>query len=574
MNDRAPRGGPATQALAWWLALCAVLLLAGPEPGAGVLMALGLIPFGYRCAGVIASPRSGQVRARRQPTLAQVVQRSSARPDMQWLGHGDEWTVARAAHSVLDGSRPGPSDAWRPSRARPIHIPRAVLSSHVLILGQTGSGKTRLASLLATSFIASHPDGALILFDPKGDDGLRAVLRDACAECDRPHAFLELDLSRPGQSVRFDPMRNHARTTSLASRVAALLPEAHAGSPFAAFAWRQLLVLADAMIYTNARPTLAALRAAVESDGRALLQRALEAWSTRTPQAAALAGCPSDGARPRDHAVSRYQATVRAWPACAEPVVEALIDVVSHDRAHRSKMIQTLLPLLAALTGGELRALLSPEEGSGDARPVFDSRKVIDQARVLYVGLDVLSDPVVGGALGSLLLADLAQVAGQRARSGGAPVLVMVDEAAELAGEPLLQLLNKSRGAGFQLVLAAQTVHDFEARLGSAAMARALLGNPGNLIALRTSDGGTQRFFTEALPPIDRPDRSRSGSMTTRAAEGPASRAATAGWQVRRVQVEWVPPGALSQLPDLHFFARTADGRVWRGVLPLLAAGA
>jgi hypothetical protein len=62
--------------------------------------------------------------------------------------------------------------------------------------------------------------------------------------------------------------------------------------------------------------------------------------------------------------------------------------------------------------------------------------------------------------------------------------------------------------------------------------------------------------------------------MTTRSNSSGTPGAATSGWQARRAQVEWVPPGALSQLPDLHFFARTADGRVWRGALPLLAADA
>jgi conjugal transfer pilus assembly protein TraD len=574
MSDQASPGIVVARALVWLLGVYAVVLQAGLQQGAVLLMAFGLVPFACRCAGIAVDRCSGQDRARHRPALAEVVRRARARPDMQWLGHGEQWTPARAAGSTLDASRPEANAAWRASQARAIHVPHAVLSSHVLILGQTGSGKTRLASLLATSFIARHPDGALILLDPKGDEGLRTVLRRACEASGRSQSFLELDLARPAQSVRFDPMRNHVRTTSLASRVSALLPDARAGSPFAAFAWRELLVLSDAMLYTSARPTLAALRAAVEGDGRALLGRALEVWSTRAPPAATGAFTRSQCFRAPDRLVAFYRAMVRERPACAEPVIDALIDVVSHDRAHRSKMIQSLLPLMAALTSGELRALLSPAEDPADARPVFDSRKVIDQARVFYVGLDVLSDPVVGGALGSLLLADLAQVAGQRTRVGGAPVLVMIDEAAELAGEPLLQLLNKSRGAGFQLVLAAQTVYDFEARLGGAAMAHALLGNPGNLIALRTSDAGTQRFFTEALPPIDRQERSRSGSMTTRSNSSGAPGAATSGWQARRAQVEWVPPGALSQLPDLHFFARTADGRVWRGALPLLAADA
>lgn len=568
MNGRA-QAACAAQALVWLLAAAWMPFVAGAVPAAGVLSALALLAFAGRSLQGLAQRYSGDGRGARELSVARVVMEARARPCVQWLGRGGEWTARRAARAAAPGQVPGAvaADTGLGRSGGALRVPLSALSSHLLVFGQTGSGKTRFASLYATSFIARHPEGALILFDPKGDADLRAVVRAACAEAGRPHAFIELDLSRPGQSVRFDPLRNYARTTSVASRVASLLPEAHSGSPFAAFAWRQLLVLADALHYVGDRPTLAALRAVVEGDGQALLDRTLEAWSRRTP---APPGAAAEGAGAR--ALARYRAVVAACPVRADPVVDALVEVVTHDRVHRGKMIQSLLPVLAALTARDLRALLSPDAGEDDARPVFDSHKVIDQSRVLYVGLDVLTDPMVGSALGSLVLADLAQVAGQRVRQGGSPVLVMIDEAAELAGEPLLQLLNKSRGAGFQLVLAAQTVHDFAARLGSTAMASALLGNPGNVIALRTSDAGTQRFFTDALPPIHCAERGEGRSMA-KVGSGPRSHpSATASWQVRVTPAPWVAPGALSQLPDLHFFARTADGRVWRGALPFLSA--
>lgn len=564
MGLRACRAG---QAVAWFLAAATAVLPATSAPAA---WAVGMVAAGLMMVRIaaLAAHRGGQGTSG-QP-VAVAIREARVRPALQWLGKGIEWTPQRAAVAATGAgglAAIGDGDG-RVVRARAIRVPVPVLASHLLVFGQTGSGKTRLAALLAASFIARHPDGALFLFDPKGDADLRAVLRAACADSGRAQAFIELDLRRPGDSVRFDPMRNHLRTTSLASRLSALMPEAHGGSPFAAFAWRQLLVLADALVYTGERPTIASLRAAVEGDGRALLARALAIWSGLNDGYAALAGVRTADER----AIARYRATVDKHPASAEPVIDALIERVSHDRTHRAKMIQSLLPLLAALTAGELRALLSPDAGSADTRPVFDSRKVIEQARVFYLGLDVLSDPAAGAALGSLVLADLAQVAGARSRTGGAPVMIMVDEAAELAGEPLLQLLNKSRGAGFLLALMAQTVHDFEARLGSAPMAAALLGNPGNVIALRTADPGTQRFFADALPPIERDERAQSRSIAIRDDARHPGSAATASWQARRAPAPWVAPGALSQLPDLHYFARTSDGRVWRGALPRLVA--
>ena len=58
--------------------------------------------------------------------------------------------------------------------------------------------------------------------------------------------------------------------------------------------------------------------------------------------------------------------------------------------------------------------LLSPDAAdTADRRPVFDARKVIDQRRCLYLGLDALVDPVAAAAIGAIVLADLAQVAGE-----------------------------------------------------------------------------------------------------------------------------------------------------------------
>jgi len=554
----------------WVLAAVGLAAVAGSVPAGRALAAALLLPAVLLLPTLFNPARWGRAGRPRRWPIVLAVREARARPTLQWLGEGVEWTPARAARSARAGGAVQVVSAAGGRRA-PIRIPLGVLSSHLLVLGQTGSGKTRLASLLATSFVGRHPDGALILLDPKGDRGLRDGLHCACVVAGRPQAFIELDPGQPSSSVRFDPMRNYLRTTSLASRVTALLPDAAQGSPFAAFAWRQLLLLADALIYLGERPTLAALRAAVEADGRPLLARALRTWAQRMPPDAISGTARSGAARaPGDRSLAAYRAAVGRDPGCAEPVIDALVEAVAHDRTHRSKMIQSLLPVLAALTAGELRALLSPADGGADPRPVFDTNKVLEQARVMYVSLPVLTDPLVGAAVGSLLLADLAQVAGQRARAGGAPVLIVIDEAAELAGEPLLQLLNKSRSARFGLVLASQTVHDFEARIGSGAMAAALLGNPGNVILMRTSDAATQRFFSDALPTIDRHDRGEGRSIGHGGSPGRPARQATASWHTRRTPAPWVDPGAFAQLPDLHFFARTADGRIWRGEVPVL----
>lgn len=75
--------------------------------------------------------------------------------------------------------------------------------------------------------------------------------------------------------------------------------------------------------------------------------------------------------------------------------------------------------------------------------------RAIRTEKVLYVGLDSLADATVGSAIGSVLLADLAAVAGDRYNYGIhslKPVNLFIDEAAEVINQPTIQLMNKGGG--------------------------------------------------------------------------------------------------------------------------------
>lgn len=89
--------------------------------------------------------------------------------------------------------------------------------------------------------------------------------------------------------------------------------------------------------------------------------------------------------------------------------------------------------------------------------------QVIANGGGCYIGLDTLSDPDVGRAMGQMILADLASLAGKSynfSRDKSRFINVFVDEASEVANEQLIQLLNKGRGAGMRLFVATQTVVD------------------------------------------------------------------------------------------------------------------
>jgi conjugal transfer pilus assembly protein TraD len=120
-------------------------------------------------------------------------------------------------------------------------------------------------------------------------------------------------------------------------------------------------------------------------------------------------------------------------------VVDGLASLFEHERVHFSKMIASLMPILNMLTSADLGPLLSPDAAdTRDPRRLTSMAERIERDQVVYLGLDALSNSMVGGAIGSILVADLAAVAGDRYNYGGnlTPVNVFIDEAAEVVNTP------------------------------------------------------------------------------------------------------------------------------------------
>jgi conjugal transfer pilus assembly protein TraD len=197
----------------------------------------------------------------------------------------------------------------------------------------------------------------------------------------------------------------------------------------------------------------------------------------------------------------------------------------------------------------------------------------IERGQVVYLGLDALSDTMVGSAIGSILVADLAAVAGERYnhRPGSAPVNLFIDEAAEVVNDPFIQLLNKGRGAGLRLTIATQTFADFVARTGSEAKARQVLGNINNLIALRALDDVTQKYVTDSLPKTRIKTIMRTHGSTTHSAN-PWLYTGNIGERLIEEEVDLFPPALLGELPNLEYIAKVSGGRVLKGRLPILGS--
>ncbi|MDI2144973.1 conjugative transfer system coupling protein TraD [Pseudomonas sp. ITA] len=458
---------------------------------------------------------------------------------------------------------------------RPIEMKEDLTSLHTLIVGTTGSGKTREFDILISQAVLRGE--AVIIIDPKGDKELAENAKRACELSGRPERFKYFHPAFPEKSVRISPTKNFGRATEVASRIAALM-KSEGGDPFQAFAQMALNNVTQALLLCGMLPTLVELRRTLEGGLAPLVIRSIKAYGEKVhPHFEALARAALSKAHTDEMKAKALLGLYRTEivPLAPSSDLEGLLSMFEHDKAHFGKMIASLLPVLNMLTAGHMGPILSPNmDDPDDEREITDSGKVIQGAEVLYMGLDSLSDSMVGSSIGSIFMADLAAVAGQRYNFEDPeelkrrPVNIFVDEAAETVNDQLVQLLNKGRGAGMRLYVATQTIADFEARMGSPAKARQVLGNTNHVIALRITDQETQKYIAEMIPPTYYKYVMRTQGNSTK--DDPHMHSLNVGERLMDEEGELFPAQLLGQLPNLEFLAILAGGRVEKGKIPVL----
>ena len=508
----------------------------------------------------------------------------SAKQKAFWLGKGFPWTDIEATklHTLISLGvvRTIGKAAQHTEGAYWIHglAPESDLYSelshlvgHTLIVGTTRVGKTRLFDLLIAQAIFRGE--TVIIIDPKGDHGLAQNARAACEASGAGDRFVYFHPAHPDRSACIDPLRNWNRKTELASRVAALIPSETGADPFTAFGWKVLNDITNGMIATGHRPNLVQLRRYVEGGPESLLQRALKVhfsahvkdWESRAA---------SYTKRYKDRLLEAYITFYQeiAIHEAQSVDLDGLISTYEHNRDHFQKMVASLIPILSMLTSDPLQELLSPDFEPGHERLVTDMSKIIRGNKVVYIGLDSLADSTVGSAIGSIMLADLAAVAGDRYNYGIdslTPVNLFIDEAAEVLNQPAIQLMNKGGGADFRVTIATQTFADFASRLGDENKARQVLANTNNKIALRVLDSETQKYIAEGMPEI------KVRSMALRYGHNVDTHihdeyTASYQEQILEEDAELFPAAMLGELPPLHFIARLSGGRTLKGRIPIL----
>lgn len=523
--------------------------------------------------------------------LDQVKLLMSANQDKLWLGYGFEWTLEHT-QKLIDYQRYQPQalnvEAHLPnaigarwlhglnSRENQLYQPLGHTEGHMLIVGTTGAGKTRCFDTLITQAILRNE--AVIIIDPKGDKELCDNAKRACLASGNPDRFIFFHPGFPEKSARINPLRNFNRGTEVASRIAALIPSETGADPFKAFGQMALNNIVQGLLIVGKKPDLKTLRHYLESGPDELVIDAVSAWGAlHNPKfeidfAQLQTKANQNRYKLAHYLYDYYFAHLQLIASNSD--LEGLLSMFKHDKTHYSKMVASLMPILNMLTSSELGPLLSPEQSPPSIDiTLTDSARIIQAASVAYIGLDSLTDAMVGSAIGSLLLSDLTAVSGDRYNYGveNLPVNIFIDEAAEVINDPFIQLLNKGRGAKMRCIIATQTFADFAARTGSEAKARQVLGNINNLIVFRVMDADTQRYVTENLTKVRINTVMRDQGSNTKG-DDLMQFSGAYGERLMEEEMDIFPSAMLGQLPNLEYIAMISGGRLVKGRLPILVA--
>jgi conjugal transfer pilus assembly protein TraD len=369
------------------------------------------------------------------------------------------------------------------------------------------------------------------------------------------------------------------------------MPQGGSSASFTSFAWETMNKICQALLICDDNPTLLKIRHHIELGVHELLMRTIRMYTMKLPVAANPQSLVTEFDLKVKDAETRYskmekprstEETFVTQEACkfykerlakdyCSPEIEALISLFEHDHAHFSKMIAPLLPVLSMLTTGAMGNLLSP--GREQALHTFDTKSMLEEQKIVCIGLDSLSDATVGHMVGSLLLSDLASVAGSRFNFEDPhnlkPINVFVDESAEVLNEPFIQLLNKGRGAGMRLFVATQTISDFAAKLESDALKSMILGNLNNKFALRTYDLETQKYLSEQMPKTHVKYVQRSQGMSN-SQDSAFQHSSNISESLTEEETELFPQPLFGLMPNLEYIAIISGGVVMKGRIPIL----
>lgn len=473
-------------------------------------------------------------------------------------------------------------------------------TGHMIVIGTTRVGKTRFAEILIGQDI--RRGDVVIVLDPKGDADL---LKRICIEsklAGREHDLMVVHLGFPESSCRYNPIGSFTKITQPATRITNALPSTGEAASFKEFSWKYVNLVTRTLVVLGVRPTYKQVSFYITKLDQLLVRYCEEVVRQQDPHYEQwIITFIEQNVKPDKKGEVNKPSRKQAILAYAQNAIEErnqgdlqalendlLTDLATAcrlDRTYYDKITASVGPLLEKLTTGAIADLLSPDYNNlDDERPLLDWLTVIRNKKIVYIGMDALTDNVISSTVGNAMLSDLVSVAGHLYNFGldhGFNGLVQQktplpriclhsDEFNEVIGDEFIPLLNKAGGASFNVTAYTQTWSDVEARLASLAKAGQVAGNLNTLVMLRTKEAKTVDMLLNQLPkiPILRVIPASSSSDSPYGTEGIFYQSTNED-RFSHVEVRLIEQNDILNLPKGQAFCLLEGGKLYKIRVPL-----
>lgn len=361
-------------------------------------------------------------------------------------------------------------------RKKPFFLSPVELNRHVMLVGTTGSGKTTTIYRFIEYCVNSMQAG--IFIDGKGDEGfIRAAEAIAAKRGRKIKAFV---MSPEETGDGYNPFCVGS-PSEMTDKVISMFDWTEPHYKLSAQRFLQLLFRAFKVLgITPDLPTVTQycdktrLKAALQTaKGQPKQTKAAPKEYFSLDDLDALDGSQGRG---EAHEPNTPAAPMGAHEAEAAEIAEALEGI--DERA-----IQGIASRLGVIAEGDLRDLLR----SGGGREAIKIHEVLDNRDIAVFSLDSLRYPEQAREFGRLIINDLkANIAEHMKRRGGQHVTLIFDEFNVFASSAVVDLVNKSRSAGFEALLSFQSLADIDAAADNGqALAEQIIQNCNTLIIQR-----------------------------------------------------------------------------------------
>jgi len=399
---------------------------------------------------------------------------------------------------------------------KPVFIPQSIRTGHTFVVGTTRVGKTRLASVLINQDIRN---GDAIVVDPKGDLELVRDMFAACNAANRLDDFRIVHLGFPELSAHYNPLKNYDQVSEVATRITDAIAAEGEGKQFAAFAWKYVNIVAicleemqQSITYKSIAFYISRLDQLLMTYADAILPQRFPDYHDRINQIIN-SDCKIDKhgrttpPMDRSKAVANYlkdhitnTITSGNVESLHDQILIDLYDAATLDKHYYDKITASVGPVLSEINKSNATNVFSFHQSTCE----IELMDVIMQKKVVYIGLDSLTNPNVAQAVGKAFLSDLVSTAGKIYKESNVNYRLNLhcDELSKIIQDSFVKILNKAGGAGFQVTAYAQTKQDLEVALGSRAMAEVTEGNLNTLVILRVKNEETANLLIKILPQV------------------------------------------------------------------------